>query len=154
MNNININKILKIIITFLFVFLILFVFFLFLNINENNKQQKETQILKEELKQETNIEIKSLTESNFLSKIEKEEVIIIDVRTKEEFDDFHLEGAINIDYYKSNFRSELDKLDRNKTYMIYCRSGNRTGDTLRIMRAMGFKSVFDLSGGIASCSSC
>lgn len=101
-------------------------------------------------------EIKSINQNEFIAKMQQadEDVIIIDVRTKAEFDDFHFDGALNIDYYKSNFRAELNKLDKNKTYLIYCRSGNRTGDTLRIMRELGFKNVYDLNGGVANCNVC
>jgi rhodanese-related sulfurtransferase len=73
---------------------------------------------------------------------------IIDVRTAEEFKEGHLPGAINIDFYNPNFKENLSKLDQNKEFAIYCRSGNRSGQTLAIMSDLGFKNVRDLSGGI------
>ena len=74
--------------------------------------------------------------------------VIIDVRTPEEFAEGHLENAINIDYYSETFRDELNKLDKSKTYLIYCRSGSRSGQTLDIMEELNFREVYNMSGGI------
>jgi len=74
--------------------------------------------------------------------------VIIDVRTLEEFAEGHLEDAINIDYYSETFRDELTLLDKSKTYLIYCRSGNRSGQTLDIMEELNFREVYNMSGGI------
>ena len=73
---------------------------------------------------------------------------IIDIRTPEEFDEGHIENAINIDFYSETFKEDLDKLDKNKTYFIYCRSGNRSGRAMPIMKVLGFKEVYNLSVGI------
>jgi rhodanese-related sulfurtransferase len=53
-----------------------------------------------------------------------------------------------IDYYSDTFKNELDKLDKNKTYLIYCRTGRRTGLTLDIMEEPGFIEVYNMLGGI------
>ncbi|MBN1411838.1 MAG: rhodanese-like domain-containing protein, partial [Spirochaetales bacterium] len=74
--------------------------------------------------------------------------ILIDIRTPEEFEGPHIKGAINIDYYSPDFKNQLKKLDRSKKYLIYCRSGNRTGKSLAIFKDLGFKEVYDLGGGI------
>ena len=74
--------------------------------------------------------------------------VIIDVRTPEEFSDGHIENAINIDFYSDTFRDDLDKLDKNKMYFIYCKSGNRSGSAMDIMAELGFKEVYNLSVGI------
>ncbi len=74
--------------------------------------------------------------------------VIIDVRTPEEYGDGHIENAVNIDFYSDTFRDDLDKLDKNKTYFIYCLSGNRSGKAMDIMAELGFKEVYNLSVGI------
>ncbi len=74
--------------------------------------------------------------------------LIIDVRTPEEFKDGHIENAILIDFYAENFTDEIAKLDREKTFFIYCRSGNRSGQALDIMAELGFQEVYNLSVGI------
>ena len=75
--------------------------------------------------------------------------VIIDVRTPEEYESGHIENAINIDFYSDNFKDELKKLDKNKNYLVYCRSGNRSGSSLEIMEELGFKEAYHISGGIS-----
>ena len=74
--------------------------------------------------------------------------VIIDVRTAEEFADGHIEDAGNIDFYSTTFREELDNLDKNKTYLIYCRSGSRSGSTADIMAELNFEEVYNILGGM------
>lgn len=76
------------------------------------------------------------------------ENIILDVRTKEECSESKIPGSLNIDYYSENFKDNLDKLNKNLNYYIYCRSGNRSGKTVIILKDKGFKNVFNLEGGI------
>ncbi len=74
--------------------------------------------------------------------------VIIDIRTPEEFNEGHIENAVNIDFYSETFREDLDKLDKSKTYFIYCRSGSRSGRAMPIMEELGFQEVYNLSAGI------
>jgi rhodanese-related sulfurtransferase len=75
---------------------------------------------------------------------------IIDVRTPSEYALEHLDKATNIDYSSSNFKSELEKLDKNKTYFIYCHSGNRSKKALEVMRELEFSEVYNMLGGISA----
>ncbi len=79
---------------------------------------------------------------------DNESFIIIDVRTPEEFANEHIENAVNLDYYSEKFRDELNKLDKEKIYLIYCRSGNRSGKALNIMKELAFREVYNILGGI------
>jgi len=74
--------------------------------------------------------------------------VIIDVRTPEELAAEHIENAINIDFYSEAFRDMLNTLDRNKTYLIYCKVGGRSGSALDIMAELNFKEVYNILGGI------
>ena len=76
--------------------------------------------------------------------------VILDVRTPEEFAEGYVENAVNIDFYEDVFPDELDGLDRDKTYLIYCRSGSRSGKTFKMMENLGFKDVYNMKGGIES----
>lgn len=67
--------------------------------------------------------------------------VILDVRTPAEFQESHLDGAKNIDFLGSDFQTQIGRLDRNKSYVLYCRSGNRSGQAEKSMKAMGFKKV-------------
>ncbi len=73
---------------------------------------------------------------------------ILDVRTPVEFSTGHIQGAINLDFNSASFRDELSKLDKEKTYLVYCKTGNRSGQAMKIMESLGFTEVYNLSAGI------
>jgi rhodanese-related sulfurtransferase len=75
-------------------------------------------------------------------------VIILDVRTPEEFNAGHIENAININVADSNFSSEVSKLDKNATVAVYCRSANRSAVATKEMAELGFTDMYDMQGGI------
>jgi rhodanese-related sulfurtransferase len=71
----------------------------------------------------------------------KDTRMIIDVRTPAEFSGGHLDGAVNIDIQSPDFTSQIEALDRNGSYVVYCRSGNRSGMAMAQMLDMGFTDV-------------
>ena len=75
---------------------------------------------------------------------------ILDVRTRKEFLSGAIPNAISLDFYASDFSQKLDALDKNKIYLIYCRSGNRSKSALAMMKQLGFGYVYELDGGIVS----
>lgn len=70
--------------------------------------------------------------------------IIIDVRTPAEFSEGHVEGAINLDLEGGVFEAEYSKLDPSKSYIVYCRSGRRSGVAASILKDNGFVDIVDL----------
>jgi rhodanese-related sulfurtransferase len=74
--------------------------------------------------------------------------IIIDVRTAEEFSEGHIQDAILINIYDPNFKTKIGELDKNGKYLMFCRSGSRSGKAALQMTQMGFKDVLNISGGI------
>ena len=78
------------------------------------------------------------------------ELVVLDVRTPEEFAEGHLEGAVLVDFYDADFAEQLTALDPEVPYLVYCRSGNRSGQTLSIMQDLGFESAVDVDGGIVA----
>lgn len=72
---------------------------------------------------------------------------IVDVRTPEECSAGMIEGAVNINFYDTDFRDQVSALDRDKTTLIYCRSGGRSGKAAEVLEGLGFKVIYDLSGG-------
>ena len=76
------------------------------------------------------------------------EVTVVDVRTPEEFADGHLDGALLIDFYADTFADRLAELDVDGTHLLYCRSGNRSGQATAIMTELGHERVYDLEGGV------
>jgi rhodanese-related sulfurtransferase len=78
----------------------------------------------------------------------REDFVLLDVRTPGEYREGHIEGAVLIDYTSSRFKDELERLDRGKTYLVYCRTGNRSGKAAAILEEMRFRKVLHMSGGI------
>jgi len=74
--------------------------------------------------------------------------VILDMRTEGEISEGFIKSAVFHNYHSSGFRENLDKLNKDKTYLIYCRSGGRSGQALSLMKELGFKRVFDMQGGI------
>jgi len=74
--------------------------------------------------------------------------IIVDVRRPEEYNPEHLHAAVNRDYFDENFTNLLNELNRNRSYLLYCLSGGRSGNTLELMQDMEFVEVYNMLGGI------
>jgi rhodanese-related sulfurtransferase len=77
-----------------------------------------------------------------------DDLVVLDVRTPEEFAEGHLEGAVLVDFYAEDFTEQLAALDPDVPYVVYCRSGNRSGQTVPVMEELGFSSATDIAGGI------
>lgn len=77
-----------------------------------------------------------------------DDLVILDVRTPEEYAEGHLDGAVLVDFYDADFADQLAELDPDVPYLVYCRSGNRSGQTLPLMEQLGFGSASDIDGGI------
>lgn len=75
--------------------------------------------------------------------------VLIDVRTPAEFASGAIGNAINIDIMSYNFQQDIAKLSKDKTYMVYCRSGNRSGQACSVMSKMGL-TCYNLAGGISA----
>ena len=76
-------------------------------------------------------------------------LVILDVRTLQEYRSGHLNGSINLDFRSTSFADELDVLDRGNAYLVYCRTGVRSGRAAALMKSLGFREIYDLAGGIA-----
>ncbi len=73
--------------------------------------------------------------------------VIIDVGTRKEFNNQHLEGAVNISLLTRFFKARLMKLDRHRSYIVYCKVGVRSKVARKLMEGYGFRSVYAITGG-------
>ena len=89
-----------------------------------------------------------LSVSEFTGKVAEQGVVTLDVRTPGEFNEGHIEGSQLIDFQSGNFENEIAALDKSKTYAVYCRSGNRSGQAVKVMREAGFNNLYNLNGGV------
>jgi rhodanese-related sulfurtransferase len=76
------------------------------------------------------------------------EAVTLDVRTPEEFATGHLAGASLLDFNSGEFAARLGELPTDATYVLYCRSGNRSAQAAAMMREAGFREVYEVDGGI------
>ena len=74
--------------------------------------------------------------------------VILDVRTPSEYTDGHLANATNIDFNATDFAVKVGKLDKSKTYLVYCRAGHRSASAAEIMKTQAFQTIYNLDGGI------
>jgi len=81
-------------------------------------------------------------------KEEKKRPVIIDIRTLREYEEGHLKGAKQIDFLGSEFEVQISKLDLKQPYLVHCRSGGRSSESLKLWKKLGFKKVYHLDGGI------
>ena len=82
-----------------------------------------------------------------MSNLKNENAELLDVRTPAEYQAGHINGSKLIDFYSSDFKDKLRDLDKNKTYLVYCRVGRRSGIAVEIMKELGFKEAHNMSGG-------
>jgi len=95
-------------------------------------------------------QIKSVDASDFKKLLKDKKSHLIDVRTPSEFRSNKIKGAKNINFHSRNFMDEIDKLDRNKPVMVYCKSGFRSRRSAKKLAKLGFTEIYDLKGGIMS----
>ncbi len=73
--------------------------------------------------------------------------VVLDVRTKKEFEAGHIPGATNIDINAADFDQKVAKLDKNKTYLVHCAAGRRSARACDKLGTMDFKKLYNLEGG-------
>lgn len=79
----------------------------------------------------------------------KKELTVLDVRTPAEFDSSHIKGAVNYDVLDSiQFMQQIQALDKNETYLVYCRSGKRSAKAAEWMNQQDFNHIYNMKEGI------
>jgi|SRR6056300_54256 rhodanese-related sulfurtransferase len=81
-----------------------------------------------------------------LDEVQMDEIMLIDVRTPEEYQAGHVENALNINFFDENFTDQIKDLNTDKTLYLYCRSGKRSMNASKALSALGYK-VVNLEGG-------
>ena len=89
----------------------------------------------------------SLVSPQELSKVQ-DEIVLIDVRTPQEYEQGHIENSVNINIAGDSFKEEVEKLDKSQPVYVYCKVGGRSARAASMLKEMGFEEVYDLEGGI------
>ncbi len=95
----------------------------------------------------TNISVES-ADATIKKNLKNRQFQILDIRTPKEFQYGHLKGALLVDFYGKNFIQQMNKLEKDKTYLIYCHSGARTGLAVGILKQLGFNNIYIMPQGI------
>lgn len=94
--------------------------------------------------------VKEIDANKFEALSKEPNVMILDVRTPEEVTSGKIRGAKNIDFMDNGFMAKVDSLDKNITYLIYCKAGGRSAKAAAALDSVGFKSTYSLDGGITA----
>ena len=94
-------------------------------------------------------QVTKISNQELVDLMENEDLQLVDVRTPEEIEAGMIEGAENIDFRNPEFRNNIDKLDKNKPIAVYCGAGGRSGKTGALLQELGFKEIYDLTGGFS-----
>ncbi len=89
--------------------------------------------------------VKADEASNLLQ--ENKKVVVLDVRTPEEFGEGHIAGAKNLDFLAPDFNKTLDSLDKSQTYLVHCAGGGRSSKARDLMAKHHFLTIYHLDGG-------
>jgi rhodanese-related sulfurtransferase len=89
-----------------------------------------------------------ISPQEYKEKLESGQYIHLDIRTHGEYQEERIADGLNIDFYAKDFKDQLNKLDKNKKYIYYCRSGSRSARAVPIFEELGFTEVLELDGGI------
>lgn len=94
-------------------------------------------------------QLQNLTPESFLMmKKQHPDAVVLDCRVPGELATGYIEGAVNLDYFGAQFYEELENLDTEATYLVYCRSGRRSLRTCTLMKNSGFRHIYNLEGGL------
>lgn len=88
-----------------------------------------------------------LSPADFQQKLQADKGVILDVRTPQEYKKGHLKDARLLNIFDDNFEADINKLDKNIPYYVYCQSGGRSAEAAELMNKKGFKLVYDMDGG-------
>ena len=130
--------------------------------NEAQSEPADTEVqeVSEELDENEEVnEVESELESSYIEDCDnarfKEKMIegnnvLVDVRTAEEFEAGHIEGAINIDFYSEDFEQKIDELDPMVPVLVYCKAGGRSGQARDMMASKNFIEIYNLKDGFGN----
>lgn len=92
--------------------------------------------------------VESIDYDEYLKISKTIDFLIVDVRTPEEYQISRIKNSININFYDKNFINVFKNLDFDKHILIYCRSGRRSLEAVKILSDEGFRKLYDLKGGV------
>lgn len=96
------------------------------------------------------LNVKHINAEEFASLMGKEKHVVLDVRAPSELSTGYIPGYTLVNFFDPGFKDQVSKLDKSYTYLVYCRSGNRSQKACSVMTDMGFENLYNLTGGIGA----
>jgi len=96
---------------------------------------------------------KNVDVAEFSKLVNSGEGQVLDVRTPEEWAEGTIKGAIKMNIFDADFNTQLNQLDKSQPVYVYCKSGGRSGKATKIMKELGFTTVYNLNGGMGAWNS-
>lgn len=128
---------------------VLFALTLSLSLPAQAQEAKPAEDKKEKTEKAALPPVKNITPDEAQKLItEKKDVIVLDVRTPEEFKSGHIAGAKNLDFMAPDFKQKLAELDKSKEYCVHCQAGGRSSKAVKEMQKQGFTNVEHMNGGM------
>jgi rhodanese-related sulfurtransferase len=95
--------------------------------------------------------VQNIDQAEMLKLMKDPNVVVLDVRTPMEVSGGYIDGAtLFIDFYSSDFKTQIAKLDKSKKYIVYCHAGGRSAEAADLLIKKGFKNIYNLEGGFSS----
>jgi phage shock protein E len=94
------------------------------------------------------VDLPTLDAPEFAERMSEPGTVLLDVRTPEEFEAGHIEGAVNLPLVADDFAQQVERLDADASYAVYCRTDSRSGEALQVMARHGLTDAYDLDGGM------
>jgi len=94
--------------------------------------------------QQAPAQVQHMTPTEFKEQRLTKKTVVVDVRTPEEYESGHLDGAMLSDFRGGAFAQDIQNWDKDKVYYLYCASGNRSGKAAELMKEAGFKHIYNL----------
>jgi len=123
--------------------LVIILFTTILSLSCNTKQQSKSQ----------EMELSAIVVNPVEFKEKSINQVVVDVRTPDEYSEGHIEGAVNVNYFDSNFSEQISKFEKTKPIFVYCRSGKRSTSAASKLIELGYNQVYNLEGGILNWAS-
>ena len=76
------------------------------------------------------------------------EFVVLDVRTPEEYEEGHIENAYLLNAKSKDFEDELGRMDKNRKYFVYCRTGRKSRKAVELMEKDGYNEAHSIVGGM------
>jgi len=99
--------------------------------------------------QKSSSSFQNVDNQKFAELMKESNIVIIDVRTPEEYKEGHIPHSMLINFYDKNFSQNLDTLNKSKTYLVYCAAGGRSSKASTQLSGKGFKNVYNLEHGFS-----